>query len=100
MSVGAPLLLTYKKRLNLALPGRFYELYGLTEGMCTVLDCHDAMRKTGSVGVPPPLFEIRIIAPASSDPAAGELPAGEIGEICGYSCQSLWHLSTTPAIAS
>ncbi len=85
LSVGAPLPVIYKERLNQSLPGRFYELYGLTEGMCTVLDCHDAMRKTGSVGVPPPLFEIRIIDPDSTDPAAGELPAGEIGEICGRS---------------
>jgi len=31
-NVGAPLLMEYKHRLNEALPGRFYELYGLTEG--------------------------------------------------------------------
>ena len=30
-NVGAPLLLEYKHRLNASLPGRFYELYGLTE---------------------------------------------------------------------
>jgi len=66
--------------LNKALPGCFYELYGLTEGMCTVLDCKDSMTKTGSVGVPPPLFEVKII-----DPQGIELPAGEIGEICGRS---------------
>ena len=34
LSVGAPLLLEHKNRLNEALPGRFYELYGLTEGFC------------------------------------------------------------------
>jgi len=78
LSVGAPLPLAYKEHLNEALPGRFYELYGLTEGMCTVLDCHDPLRKTGSVGVPPPLFELQII-----DPDGQELSAGEIGEICG-----------------
>ena len=80
LSVGAPLPLTYKEVLNKALPGGFYELYGLTEGMCTVLDCKDSMTKTGSVGVPPPLFEVKII-----DPQGIELPAGEIGEICGRS---------------
>ncbi len=78
LSVGAPLQLAYKDRLNEALPGRFYELYGVTEGMCTVLDCKDALRKTGSVGAPPPLFEIKII-----DRQGDELPTGEIGEICG-----------------
>ena len=35
-NVGAPLLLEYKHRLNELLPGRFYELYGLTEGFVTV----------------------------------------------------------------
>lgn len=80
LSVGAPLALTYKEGLNEALPGRFYELYGLTEGMCTVLDCNDSMHKTGSVGVPPPMSEIKII-----DAQGRELPDGEIGEICGRS---------------
>ena len=36
-SLGAPLLLEYKNRLNDLLPGRFYELYGLTEGFITCL---------------------------------------------------------------
>ncbi len=80
LSVGAPLPLAYKEILNKALPGRFYELYGLTEGVCTVLDCRDSANKTGSVGVPPPLSEIKII-----DAEGNDLPAGEIGEICGRS---------------
>lgn len=80
LSVGAPLPLEYKNRINESLPGRFYELYGLTEGMATVLDKNDSMRKTGSVGVPPPFFEIKIV-----DEDGKELPAGEIGEICGRS---------------
>jgi long-chain acyl-CoA synthetase len=78
LSVGAPLPLAYKERLNAELPGIFYELYGLTEGMCTVLDCKDSMRKAGSVGVPPALFEVKII-----DEDGHQLPSGEIGEICG-----------------
>jgi long-chain acyl-CoA synthetase len=60
-NVGAPLLLEYKHRLNESLPGRFYELYGLTEGFMTVLDKHDAIRKVGSVGVPAPFMEMRIL---------------------------------------
>ncbi len=80
LSVGAPLPLAYKERFNESLPGRFYELYGLTEGMCTVLDCKDAVRKTGSVGVPPPLYDLKIIGPDGE-----ELPPGEVGEICGRS---------------
>ena len=78
LSIGAPLLMAYKEQLNEALPGRFYELYGLTEGFCTVLDREDAQRKAGSVGVPPPFFEIRIL-----DGEGNVLPPGEIGEICG-----------------
>ena len=77
-NVGAPLHLTYKNRLNDALPGRFYELYGLTEGFVTILDKTDARRKAGSVGCPPPFFEIRILAEDGR-----ECAAGEVGEICG-----------------
>jgi acyl-CoA synthetase (AMP-forming)/AMP-acid ligase II len=77
-SVGAPLLLEHKNRLNAALPGRFYELYGLTEGFVTVLDREDAVRKAGSVGVPPPFFEIRIL-----DENGRDAPTGTVGEICG-----------------
>ena len=58
--------------------GRFYELYGLTEGFATVLDRDDAGRKPGSVGVPPPLYEMRIVGEQGED-----LPAGEVGEIVG-----------------
>jgi len=79
-NVGAPLLLEYKHRLNEALPGRFYELYGLTEGFMTVLDKHDAIRKVGSVGVPAPFMEMRIL-----DAMGKECGPGEIGEICGKS---------------
>jgi acyl-CoA synthetase (AMP-forming)/AMP-acid ligase II len=77
-SIGAPLLLEHKRRLNEELPGRFYELYGLTEGLVTILDKHDAVRKAGSVGCPPPFTEIRILR------ADGvECEPGEVGEICG-----------------
>jgi acyl-CoA synthetase (AMP-forming)/AMP-acid ligase II len=64
--------------LERRLPGRFYELYGLTEGFATVLDRDDASRKAGSVGVPPPLYEVRIV-----DEWGNDLPAGAIGEIIG-----------------
>lgn len=79
-SVGAPLHREHKDRLNNALPGVFYELYGLTEGVITVLDKHDVARKTGSVGAPQPFFEIRIVD-ENGEPA----PTGETGEIVGRS---------------
>jgi acyl-CoA synthetase (AMP-forming)/AMP-acid ligase II len=78
LSLGAPLLQEHKDRLNAALPGRFYELYGLTEGFVTILDRTEAVRKSGSVGVPPPFYAIRIVREDGSDAAANE-----IGEIAG-----------------
>ena len=77
-NVGAPLHVEHKKLLNDTLPGRFYELYGLTEGFVTILDKHDSVRKLGSVGCPPPFFEIKILRPDGT-----ECAPGEVGEICG-----------------
>ncbi|WP_420645164.1 class I adenylate-forming enzyme family protein [Candidatus Leptofilum sp.] len=77
-SVGAPLHLEHKEELDRHLPGRFYELYGLTEGFVTILDKYDFPNKPGSVGAPPPLYEMKIVNPA------GKLCApGEVGEIVG-----------------
>jgi acyl-CoA synthetase (AMP-forming)/AMP-acid ligase II len=78
LSVGAPLLLEHKNRLNEALPHRFYELYGLTEGFVTILDREDSERKAGSVGCPPPFYEMRIL-----DESGRDCAPGEVGEICG-----------------
>jgi len=79
LSLGAPLHKEHKTELNEKLPGRFYELYGLTEGFVTVLDKEDYAAKPDSVGVPPPFFEMRIL-----DESGNDLPAGEVGEICGH----------------
>jgi acyl-CoA synthetase (AMP-forming)/AMP-acid ligase II len=78
LSLGAPLHEEHKERLNRALPRRFYELYGLTEGFVTVLDRDDAQRKSGSVGVPPPFYSMRIVGDDGR-----VLPTGEVGEIVG-----------------
>ena len=59
-SVGAPLLLEYKQKLNESLPGIFYELYGVTEGFFSILDRDDAVRKIGSVGSVPAFIDIRL----------------------------------------
>lgn len=77
-TVGAPLHLEHKEKLNRELPGRFYELYGLTEGFMTILDKNDYAAKANSVGVPPPFMEMRIV----SDDGAEAKP-GEVGEIVG-----------------
>ena len=78
LSLGAPLHKEQKDILNRMLPNRFYELYGLTEGFVTVLDRADAMRKTGSVGIPPPFYDMRIV-----DEAGAECAPGQVGEIVG-----------------
>lgn len=80
LSLGAPLHQEHKDRLNALLPGRFYELYGLTEGFMTILDRDDAVRKAGSVGVPPAFQELMI---AGDDGAEAKI--GEVGEILGRS---------------
>ncbi len=77
-SVGAPLHREHKEALIKALPGVFYELYGLTEGFVTILDKTDVPAKLDSVGCPTPFFEIRIM-----DEAGNVLPPGEVGEIVG-----------------
>jgi long-chain acyl-CoA synthetase len=77
-NVGAPLHQEHKEQLTGYLPNRFYELYGLTEGFLTILDKQDYTAKPGSVGVPPPFYEMRI-----EDPDGSEVPAGQIGEIVG-----------------
>ena len=78
VSLGAPLHREQKDRLERMLPGRLHELYGLTEGLVTILDREDVRRKPGSVGVPPPFFEIRIL-----DENGAEAPSGKVGEIVG-----------------
>jgi acyl-CoA synthetase (AMP-forming)/AMP-acid ligase II len=78
LSLGAPLHIEHKTRLEAALPERFHELYGLTEGFVTILDKSDARRKRGSVGVPMQCCEMRILREDGS-----EAEAGEVGEIVG-----------------
>jgi len=78
LSLGAPLHREHKDELNQRLPGRFYELYGLTEGFVTVLDRDDYASKPDSVGIPPPFFEMAIM-----DDRGETVPAGTVGEICG-----------------
>lgn len=77
-TVGAPLHQEHKDELNRHLPGRFYELYGLTEGFLTILDKHDYARKRASVGATLPLFEMRIM-----DEHGKDVLPGQVGEIVG-----------------
>jgi len=78
LTIGAPLQQHYKQAVNAVIPGRFYELYGLTEGFVTILDRNDFNQQSGSVGCPPPGYDIRIVGDDGRD-----LGPGEIGEIIG-----------------
>lgn len=78
ISLGSTLHLQHKERLTKLLPGRFYEMYGLAEGFMTILDKKDPVEKLGSVGTPPPFFEMRITKENGT-----EVPRGTVGEIEG-----------------
>ena len=77
-SVGAPLHREHRDRLIAHLPGRLYELYGLTEGFVTVLDSRDFAARRDSVGVPAAFSELRIV-----DSGGADLGSGAVGQIVG-----------------
>ncbi len=77
-NVGAPLHLHYKNQINDQLPGRYYELYGVTEGFMTILDKTESTTKTGSVGKPAAFNQVCILKEDGSRCAINE-----VGEICG-----------------
>jgi acyl-CoA synthetase (AMP-forming)/AMP-acid ligase II len=79
-SVGAPLHREHRDRLIEALPGRGYELYGLTEGFITILDRDDFERKRDAVGVPLVFSQMRIVTDSGAEAAPGQ-----VGEIVGTS---------------
>jgi acyl-CoA synthetase (AMP-forming)/AMP-acid ligase II len=78
ISLGATLHLRHKVSLKSLLPDRFYEMYGLAEGFMTILDKSDPPEKLGSVGTPPPFFEMRIV-----DETGRVVPVRTVGEIVG-----------------
>ncbi len=76
-SGAAPLAKETRERWQALVGCPIYEGYGLTEGTCVVTSSPlDERARPGSVGVPIPGTEIRIV-----DAAGRELPAGEAGEI-------------------
>jgi acyl-CoA synthetase (AMP-forming)/AMP-acid ligase II len=77
-SLGAPLPHEHRQRLQDVLADAVYELYGLTEGFATVLDGADTAAHPGTVGIPLPFHELRIV-----DDDGREVPSGSVGEIAG-----------------
>lgn len=84
-STGAPLPAADKLRIAREWPGRFLEVYGLTEGGCTcILDVAAHPDKAHTVGKPAPGNDIRII-----DEGGRDVPTGERGEIVGRSAMMM-----------
>ncbi len=78
---GAPLPAAVKRGAVERWPGRFLEIYGLTEGGCTcILDASAFPDKAHTVGRPADGNDVRII-----DEEGRFLPAGMRGEIVGRS---------------
>ncbi|NEX15003.1 MAG: AMP-dependent synthetase [Prosthecochloris sp.] len=79
VSGAAPLLLETKKRFEELTGGRIIDAYALTESMIgSVLTPVLGTYKEGSVGIPAPDVEIRIV---DQESASRELPFHEVGEV-------------------
>ena len=79
MCCGSPLAVGLKQTLAERWPGGFIELYGLTEGLVTILSPEDLLTKTASVGRPCPGQQLAILGENDE-----MLPNGEAGEIVGH----------------
>ncbi len=79
MCCGSPLAVGIKQDIVARMPGDFIELYGLTEGLVTILGPEDMLAKVESVGRACPGQQLAVI-----DDDDNELPLGEAGEIVGH----------------
>jgi len=80
MCCGSPLKPQVKREFPHRTGCTLIELYGLTEGLCTILSPEDFVAKTDSVGKPFLGTDLRILGEDDR-----ELPAGATGEIVGFS---------------
>jgi len=78
MCCGSPLQPQVKRAFAREFGCQLIELYGLTEGLMTILEPEELERKILSVGKPVLGAEIRILGDDDR-----EVPAGEIGEVVG-----------------
>lgn len=81
---GEPLPEATRERVLDALTPNLYSMYGISEGLATVLHPADQRRQPGSAGTPILHTEIRIVS-ERGDP----LPPGEVGEIVGRSARQM-----------
>jgi long-chain acyl-CoA synthetase len=80
LSMAAPLTKKTKVDILNNFKAELFEIYGVTEGIGTILHPHDQLRKLGSVGKAIPGSAIRLV-----DDKMQDVPTGEVGEICGMS---------------
>ncbi len=94
LSAAAPLRKETKTQILDKFPGsKLAELYGLTEGISTVLRPGEPFEKLGSVGKPRLGGDIKII-----DAEGKELPYGEAGEIVGYNFSMMTEYYKKPGL--
>lgn len=91
-SSAAPMMAETKKRFEAMTGGRLFEGYGMTESMvaCVGTPVH-GLYKTGSVGVPLPDVEVRIV---DADDGQTPMETGQVGEIALRAPQIMkgyWH---------
>jgi acyl-CoA synthetase (AMP-forming)/AMP-acid ligase II len=80
MCCGSPLAVGLKQDIVDRMPGNFIELYGLTEGLVTILGPEDMLEKIESVGRASPGQSLALI-----DEDGKMVAVGEAGEIVGES---------------
>lgn len=80
VSGSAPLPLEVREKFEALANCRIIEGYGLTEASpATHFNPLEGLRPAGSIGIPFPSTQARIIDPATG---AREMPLGEVGELC------------------
>lgn len=58
------------------------EGYGLTETVAACVTTPEIVRRGGSVGIPVPDMDVRVVRHGASEEHLAELPACEVGELC------------------
>jgi acyl-CoA synthetase (AMP-forming)/AMP-acid ligase II len=91
VTAGSAMPLPMKELFVKTLGHRLVELYGVTEGLATLLKSEEMLKKMASVGTPVLDADTRII-----DEAGHEVEAGKIGEIVGYSGGLMKHYHNQP----
>ncbi len=83
ISGSAPLPIELYNRFEKATGVQIAEGYGLTEATCLV-SCNpvDGLKKVGSVGVPLPYTDVRILKVGADGEVSKQCAVDEIGEIC------------------